>query len=129
VTVLIDTNVFVWCIAGQQSRLSDKALRLVENREVTLWLSSVSLWEIAIKVGAGKLNLPKSANFLRTQIAKFDIGRVLPVGEEHALAGFELPDHHRDPFDRMLIAQAQVEGLPFVTNDKQIHKYPIQILW
>jgi PIN domain nuclease of toxin-antitoxin system len=129
VTVLIDTNVFIWCIAGQQSRLSDKALRLVEDREVTLWLSSISLWEIAIKVGTGKLNLPKSANYLRTQIAKFDIGRVLAVEEAHVLADFDLPLYHRDPFDRMLIAQAQVEGLPFITSDKQIHKYPIQILW
>jgi PIN domain nuclease of toxin-antitoxin system len=129
VTVLIDTNVFIWCIVGQQSRLSDKALRLVEDREVTLWLSSVSLWEIAIKVGIGKLNLPKSANYLKTQVAKFDIGRVLAVEEAHVLADFDLPLYHRDPFDRMLIAQAQVEGLPFVTSDKQIHKYPIQILW
>ncbi len=128
-TVLIDTNVFIWCIVGQQSRLSDKALRLVEDREVTLWLSSVSLWEIAIKVGIGKLNLPKSANYLKTQVAKFDIGRVLAVEEAHVLADFDLPLYHRDPFDRMLIAQAQVEGLPFVTSDKQIHKYPIQILW
>jgi PIN domain nuclease of toxin-antitoxin system len=129
VTVLIDTNVFLWCITGQQAMLSTKALRAVEDRGVTLWLSSVSLWEIAIKVGSGKLDLPKSAAFLQAQIAKFDVGRVLPVEEAHVLADFGLPRYHRDPFDRMLIAQAQVEGLPFVTSDKQIHKYPIQILW
>ena len=128
-TVLIDTNVFLWCIAGQQSKLSEPALRVVEDRRNSLWLSSVSLWEIAIKVGTGKLDLPKSADYLRTQIAKFDIGRVLAVEEAHVLADFGLPRHHRDPFDRMLVAQAHVEGVPFVTCDAQIRKYPIEILW
>lgn len=128
-TALIDTSVFLWCITGQQSKLSAKALRIVADMDVDLWLSSVSLWEIAIKVNAGKLELPKDANFFRTQMAKFHIEKVLPVDAAHALAHFGLPLHHRDPFDRMLIAQAQVEGLPFVTSDKQIQKYPIQILW
>jgi PIN domain nuclease of toxin-antitoxin system len=129
VTVLIDTNVFLWCIAGEQRKLSRTALRVVEDMNVDLWLSSISLWEIAIKVNAGKLDLPKDPDFYKAQIAKFCIGRVLPVEEAHVLADFGLPRYHRDPFDRMLIAQAQVEGLPFVTGDKQIQKYPIHILW
>ena len=128
-TVLIDTNVFLWCIAGEQSKLSSTALRILEDTNVKLWLSAISLWEIAIKVGSGKLELPKRADFYQTQIAKFDIERVLPVEAAHALADFGLPRYHRDPFDRMLIAQAQVEGIPFVTCDKQIQKYPVQILW
>jgi PIN domain nuclease of toxin-antitoxin system len=128
-TVLIDTNVFLWSITGQKSKLSETALRMIEDTRVSLWLSSVSLWEIALKVGKGKLDLPNNADFFRTQIAKFYIQRVLPVEEAHVLADFGLPRHHRDPFDRMLIAQAQVEGLPFVTSDEQIHKYPIQIIW
>lgn len=127
--VLLDTSVFLWCITGQQSKLSTTALRIVDDMNVNLWLSSVSLWEIAIKVNSGKLDLPKSGDFFRTQMAKFYIDRVLPVEATHALAEFTLPRYHRDPFDRMLIAQAQVEGLAFVTGDKQIHKYPIQILW
>ncbi len=128
-TVLIDTNVFLWCITGQQSKLSAKALRAVEDTSVNLWLSSVSLWEIAIKIGKGRLELPRSAHFFRTQIAEFYIERVLPVEEAHVFADFGLPHYHRDPFDRMLIAQAHVEGIPFVTCDRQIQKYPIQILW
>jgi PIN domain nuclease of toxin-antitoxin system len=128
-TVLIDTNVFLWSITGQKSKLSETALRIVEDTTVNLWLSSVSLWEIALKVGKGKLDLPNNAEFFRTQIARFYIERVLPVEAAHVLADFGLPRHHKDPFDRMLIAQAQVEGLPFVTSDEQIHKYPIQILW
>jgi PIN domain nuclease of toxin-antitoxin system len=128
-TVLIDTNVFIWSITGQQSKLSGTALRIVEDTRVNLWLSSVSLWEITLKVGKGKLDLPNNAEFFRTQIAKFYIERVLPLEAAHVSAGLELPRHHKDPFDRMLIAQAQVEGLPFITSDSQIHKYPIQIIW
>lgn len=128
-TVLLDTSVFLWCITGQQSKLSAAALRIVEDIDISLWLSSVSLWEIAIKVNSGKLDLPKSGDFLRAQMAKFCIDRVLPLEAAHSFAEFTLPRHHRDPFDRMLIAQAQVEGLPFITCDEQIRKYPIQILW
>jgi PIN domain nuclease of toxin-antitoxin system len=128
-TVLLDTNVFIWCITGQQSKLSKKAFEAVEDPYNIRWLSAVSLWEIAIKVGAGKLDLPKNADYLKTHMDLLRIGRVVPVEAAHALADFTLPRYHRDPFDRMLIAQAQVEGLPFVTCDKQIRKYPIQILW
>ena len=128
-TVLLDTSVFLWCIAGDQSKLSAAARRIVEDINVNLWLSSVSLWEIAAKVNSGKLGLPANGEFFRTQMAKFYIDRVLPVEAAHAFAEFTLPRYHRDPFDRMLIAQAQVEGLPFVTCDKEIQKYPIQILW
>ena len=128
-TVLIDTNVFLWSITGQQSKLSRTAFQALEDPYNTRWLSAVSLWEIAIKVGIGKLDLPGHGDFLRAHMALLRIDKVLPVEEAHALAHFGLPRHHRDPFDRMLIAQAQVEGLPFITNDRQIRKYPIQILW
>ena len=128
-TVLLDTNVFLWSITGQHSKLSRRAFQTLEDPFNNRWLSAVSLWEIAIKVGTGKLDLPGNANFLKSHMALLRISRVLPVEESHSLAVFGLPPHHRDPFDRMLIAQAQVEGLPFVTSDKQIHKYPIQVLW
>lgn len=128
-TVLIDTNVFLWSITGQQSKLSRKAFQALEDPYNQRWLSAVSLWEIAIKVGIGKLDLPGHGDFLRAHMALLRIGKVLPVEEAHVLAHFGLPHHHRDPFDRMMIAQAQVEGVPFVTSDKQIHKYPIRILW
>jgi PIN domain nuclease of toxin-antitoxin system len=128
-TVLLDTNVFLWSITGQQSKISRKAFQALEDPYNHRWLSAVSLWEIAIKVGIGKLDLPGGGESLRAHMALLRIGRILPVEEAHVLADFGLPRHHRDPFDRMLIAQALVEGLPFVTCDKQIHKYPIQILW
>jgi PIN domain nuclease of toxin-antitoxin system len=128
-TVLLDTNVFLWSITGQQSKISRKAFEVLEDPYNNRWLSSVSLWEIAIKVGSGKLDLPGHGDFLKAHMALLRIGRVLPVEEAHVLADFGLPRYHRDPFDRMLIAQAMVEGLPFVTCDKQIQKYPVQILW
>jgi PIN domain nuclease of toxin-antitoxin system len=128
-TVLLDTSVFLWCITGQQSKLSNKAFQTIEDPYNQRWLSAVSLWEITIKVGSGKLDLPKHGDFLKAQMEALRIGRVLAVEEAHVLADFGLPRYHRDPFDRMLIAQAQVEGLPFITCDKQIQKYPIQILW
>jgi PIN domain nuclease of toxin-antitoxin system len=126
-TVLLDTNVFIWCITGEQSNLSQKAFEAIADPYNIRWLSAVSLWEIAIKVGAGKLDLPKSADYLKTHMDLLRIGRVVPVEAAHALADFGLPRYHRDPFDRMLVAQALVEGVPFITCDKQIH--PIQILW
>jgi PIN domain nuclease of toxin-antitoxin system len=129
VTVLLDTNVFIWSITGQQSKLSRTAFQLIEDPYNHRWLSSASLWEIAIKVGSGKLALPKRADFLKTHMEQLRIDRVLPIEAEHALADFGLPRHHRDPFDRILIAQAFVEGIPFITSDKQILKYPIKILW
>jgi PIN domain nuclease of toxin-antitoxin system len=128
-TVLLDTNVFLWAITGQQSRLSRKAFETLEDPDNNRWLSAISLWEIAIKVGIGKLDLPKRGDFFKSHMALLQIGRVVPVEEAHVLAHFSLPAHHRDPFDRMLIAQAQVEEVPFVTCDAQIRKYPIEILW
>jgi PIN domain nuclease of toxin-antitoxin system len=128
-TVLLDTNVFLWSITGQQSKLSKKAFQALEDPYNQRWLSAISLWEIAIKVGAGKLDLPKRGDFLKAHMELLRIGRVLSVEEAHVLADFELPRYHRDPFDRMLIAQAHAEAVPFITCDKQIQKYPIQILW
>jgi PIN domain nuclease of toxin-antitoxin system len=128
-TVLLDTNVFLWSITGEQSKISRKAFQILEDPYNSRWLSAVSLWEIAIKVGTGKLDLPGHGDYLKTHMALLRIGRVLAVEEAHVLADFGLPRHHRDPFDRMLIAQAQVERIPFVTCDTQIHKYPIQIIW
>jgi PIN domain nuclease of toxin-antitoxin system len=90
-TVLLDTNVFIWCITGQQSKLSRKAFEAIEDPYNIRWLSAVSLWEIAIKVGAGKLDLPKNADYLKTHMDLLRIGRVVPVEAAHALADFGCP--------------------------------------
>ena len=96
-TVLLDTNVFLWSITGQQSKISSKAFQVLEDPYNNRWLSSVSLWEIAIKVGTGKLNLPGHADFLKTHMALLRIGRVLAVeAVRNALADFsDYSRHHR----------------------------------
>ena len=128
-TVLLDTSVFLWCITGQQSKLSARALQVIEDPTTKLWLSVASLWEIVLKVRAGKLVLPQRADFFQAHMGQLGIERVLPVETAHVLADFGLPHYHRDPFDRLLIAQAQVEGVPFVTGDSQFQKYKIRVVW
>jgi PIN domain nuclease of toxin-antitoxin system len=92
-------------------------------------LSAVTSWEIAIKSAAGKLKLPESpTSYVPRRMADQGL-RPLPVSHPHALAVFTLPLHHRDPFDRLLIAQARLEDMILVTADRIIEKYPVEILW
>ena len=110
-------------------RLSPSAQRVFLGGGNTLLLSAASLWEIAIKVRIGKLPLPQPANrYLREQLSRNAI-EVLPVGAAHVLRLFELPDIHRDPSDRLLVAQCQLEGLPLVSGDVQMRQYAVEILW
>jgi len=100
----------------------------LDDRNVVL-LSAASLWEIALKVRMGKLPLPQPADrYLREHLSRNAI-EVLPVEATHALRVFALPDIHRDPFDRLLVAQCQVEGLPLVSGDAQLRQYAVEILW
>ncbi len=126
--VLLDTHAFLWAITGD-SRLSPLAQRLFLDNPNVLLLSAASLWEIAIKVRIGKLPLPQPASrYLGEQFSRNAI-EVLPVEAAHALRLFELPDLHRDPFDRLLVAQCQVEGLPLVTGDAQLRQCAVDVLW
>jgi PIN domain nuclease of toxin-antitoxin system len=126
--VLLDTHAFLWAITGD-SRLSPLAQRLFLDSRNVLLLSAASIWEIAIKVRIGKLPLPQpSARYLGEQLSRNAI-EVLPVEASHALRLFELPDIHRDPFDRLLVAQCQVEGLPLVTGDAHLRQYAVETLW
>jgi len=126
--VLLDTHAFLWAITADQ-RLSAAAQRIFLGAGNTLLLSAASLWEIAIKVRIGKLPLPHPENrYLREQLSRNAI-EVLRVEASHVLRLFELPDIHRDPFDRLLVAQCQVEGLPLVSGDAQLRQYAVEILW
>ena len=124
---LLDTHVFLWAISGD-TRLSRRAGDIFTGPS-DLSISIVSIWEILIKVQTGKLNLPQPAGaYAFGQMADNRI-ESLPVALSH-LPGFEeLPLHHGDPFDRMLIAQSVEEDWPIITADRRFKNYPVRIIW
>jgi len=125
---LLDTHVFLWWISDDP-RLSTHAREIITNGENTLFFSAASGWEIAIKAKLGRLKLPKPLEtFVPEQMALNAI-ESLSVQMSHALHVHTLPLHHRDPFDRLLIAQAQLDNLPILTADPQIALYAIRTVW
>jgi PIN domain nuclease of toxin-antitoxin system len=126
VRVLLDTAVFVFAVEFPR-RLSARALAVLKNPQNIREMSSVSLTEIAIKKTLGKLNI--SAEDARRAIQDMDI-RILPFTADHAFRLFELPAHHRDPFDRQIIAQAFAEDIPVVTSDDKFSLYRgLRLIW
>ena len=123
-TFLLDTHVLLWWLDNPR-QLSRQAKKAIEDGRNHIYVSAAVAWEIAIKKSLGKLEAPDDLDEM------IDANRfsALPVTIAHALGVLALPDHHRDPFDRILIAQALHEGLPLVTRDQEIAKYPVpQIL-
>jgi len=126
--VLLDTHSWLWMV-GDSGRLATSSRELLRDPANDLFLSAASAWEIAIKYATGKLRLPQPPAALITQwMAEVRMG-ALPVLHAHALRAGELPPHHRDPFDRLLIAQAQIEGLTLLTADRQFAKYDVPVHW
>jgi len=124
---LLDTHVFLWAIAEAQ-KLSPRAQQVYTGSN-ELWLSVASLWEALIKTKTGKLPLPQPAGpYLVKELAKNRI-EVLPIKLDHVLRIESLPGHHRDPFDRILIAQSLEEKLPLVTADPVFDRYEIELIW
>lgn len=124
---LLDTHVFLWAISADP-RLSDNAERIF-NGASDLWLSVASLWEILIKARGGKLRLPSPAGpYVIQALVKNNI-EVLPIHLDHVLRLEGLPVHHRDPFDRLLIAQSIEEGWPIITADPYFSRYPVEVIW
>jgi PIN domain nuclease of toxin-antitoxin system len=126
--LLLDSHVLLWW-TSKPTNLSDVVLKEITSPNNTIFLSIVSVWEIQIKLGLGKLNIPEP---LPQMIAKqmSDNGvQMLNISPEHVYALGSLPMHHRDPFDRLLIAQASVEGLTLVTRDAVFPDYGIPLLW
>ncbi len=125
--LLLDTNAFLYFI-NNDSALSKTAKRLLES-EIDLLISAASLWEIAIKFSIGKLSLPDSfGNFIPSQIHQNNI-EILPVTLPHLEKISALPFHHKDPFDRLIIAQSIVEDLPVVSSDAAFDSYKIERVW
>jgi PIN domain nuclease of toxin-antitoxin system len=118
----------LWSLTASE-RIRPEGRKLIANGEEDVYLSAVSSWEIAIKWGLGKLELPESAaTYVPKRMTEQRI-RPLPITHSHALAVSELPDYHRDPFDRLLIAQAQMEGMAILTADHAFRRYPVEIVW
>lgn len=113
--LLIDTHILIWFLEGNKM-LSKLRRQFISNPQNDIFISIATLWEIAIKISVGKLTLAKSFGDVIKQIATEDI-EILPISPEHTLQVSNLPFHHRDPFDRIIIAQSQVENLAIMTND------------
>lgn len=122
---LADTSVLIWAIASPD-RLSARARKALGTGPLVL--SVVSYWEVVIKARKGLLQLADPVNWW-TRLTALLGGEILSIRAAHISALAGLPEIHRDPFDRMLIAQAAAEGLALITNDEQIGRYPVKIVW
>jgi PIN domain nuclease of toxin-antitoxin system len=124
VKLLLDSHAFLWWLA-EDPQLGAGARQAVADPAATVFVSAATIWELSIKAALGRLDLGGAD--LVEEIAGNDFVE-LPVNARHSLAAAYLPCHHADPFDRMLIAQAQIEGLTLVTRDAALRAYEIQIL-
>lgn len=126
--LLLDTQCWLWWFA-QPDNFNADAIAAISDETNELWLSAASVWEMGIKVALGKLPLPEPLNsYLPSRMAQLGV-RSLDIRAAHALQAASLPLHHRDPFDRMLIAQAQVEQMTLATSDFHLKLYEIPLLW
>ena len=123
--LLLDTHLLLWG-AGQPERLSEAARQLIEADENELIFSTASLWEIVIKRGLGRGDFKVDPRLLRRGLLDNGYSE-LPIGSEHVVAIDALPPLHKDPFDRVLIAQALVEGITLLTRDPMVARYPAPV--
>lgn len=121
--LLLDTHVLLWAL-GDEARLSQEARDAITDGSNRVLVSAVSAWEITVKKALGKLRAPDDL------VAQLERQRFTPldVTVPHALAVGDLPDHHADPFDRMLVAQARVDSLTLVSRDPQVRRYDVDLL-
>lgn len=126
--LLLDTHAFLWWNEASP-RISRRVRGLLADPENKLYFSVAGAWEMTLKVQSGKLGLPAAVPvYLPARLNHYGI-EILTVTLDHVLAMSALPLHHRDPFDRILIAQGQVERLPIVTHDSQVRKYAVETIW
>ena len=126
---LLDTCTLLWFI-GEYEKLSPDAILILEDSSNAVFLSYASIWEIAIKFSAGRLEIfqPSFSQFVSEEVEGYDFQR-LPIDIQHIQQVAELPFHHRDPFDRLIIAQSMVEDIPIITSDGAFDHYPIARIW
>ena len=126
--LLLDTHTFLWWCADDP-HLSKNARRVISDADNDVFVSAVNGWEIAIKARLGKLILPDRPDRFMTKMLTRHAFGVLPITLSHALGEHDLPTHHSDPFDRLLVSQANSEKLTLVTDDARIRRYGASTLW
>ncbi len=125
---LLDTMVWLWSV-GPTEKIGNAGLEILRNGREEIYLSAASSWEIAIKAKLGKFQLPEAPGpYVRSRMAAQRV-LALAVTQNHSLAVYDLPLHHNDPFDRLIIAQALDEGMVILTSDPAFRKYPVEVLW
>ncbi len=125
---LLDTHAFLWWISDDR-RLSEKAREIVADGRNELFFSAASGWEISIKARLGRLEVPEDLRrFIADQLSR-NAFQVLPIYLSHTLHTRVLPDHHRDPFDRILVSQAILEEMLLLSVDPKISHYPVEVVW
>jgi PIN domain nuclease of toxin-antitoxin system len=122
---LLDTHVVLWWLTGEIDRLGNQATKAIADAGDTVIISAVVIWEVAIKRQLGKLEAPDD---LLEQLERAGV-ELMPITPRHADYVRNLPPHHRDPFDRLLVAQAETEGLALVTADAELSRYDIEVVW
>lgn len=125
---MLDTHVFLWSI-DDPSKIAAEPLELIRREVVPVWVSVASIWEVSIKQKSGKLRLRLPLRQLLSEQEVRNKIRVLNIVAPHVLAIESLPPVHKDPFDRLIVAQAMHEDMTLVTADQLLHKYPVKILW
>jgi len=126
--LLLDTHAFLWWISDDP-RLSPAAREAIADGASEVFLSAVSVWEMVIKMGLGRLELPEDLESFLARQLQVNGFRPLAMTLPHALAVRHLPDVHKDPFDRLLVAQAQHEELVLVSGDAAVRRYPVSVIW
>lgn len=125
--LLVDTHIVLWWMR-EDPRLPEMASRLISDGTNQLLWSLASSWEIAVKISVGKLQLDRPLHRFFADVVKAQQMELLHIGHDHCACAATLPLHHRDPFDRMLIAQAQVEKVPILTLDPKVALYEVETL-
>jgi PIN domain nuclease of toxin-antitoxin system len=123
---IVDTHILIWFLEGSPT-LSKSRRQFIAAAENEIFVSIASLWEMAIKISIGKLILAKPLSEVINQIAAENM-EILPISTEHILRVSSLPFHHRDPFDRIIVAQSLIENLPIITDDAGFAQYSVKIL-
>ena len=125
--LLLDTHAMLWFVAGD-ARLTRRSRQAIEAEDTVNYVSMASWWEIAIKCSLGKLSIDDPLDEFMKQRTSEGF-RLLPLEPHHLIPLVELPFHHRDPFDRLIVCQAMVENMAICTGDKNFRRYPVKLVW